>query len=135
MSQRSSTQDGDLRPLHQRVAELEVELRSARDELARLRVSLSAEVRTRRLVIATESGFERIVAEGSHDGGFLRVRGQPHDGRSRVVELFAHDPADEATSVGLALGDGGDIVAVLEVTPDNPPVLWLAPGTPGDRAR
>jgi hypothetical protein len=112
--------------LDQRVDALEAEATRLRDALDCLRASLAVEVRTRRLVVVDESGFERLVAEGAGNHGFLVLRGQAVGQGSTSVQLFADDPLDgEGVHVGVALGERGDIVAVLEVSDGREPTLWL----------
>jgi hypothetical protein len=112
--------------LDHRVDALETEAARLRDALDCLTASLAVEVRTRRLVVVDQSGFERLVAEGRDNHGFLVLRGQSAAQRSTSVQLFADDPLDgEGAHVGVALGERGDIVAVLEVSDGREPTLWL----------
>lgn len=86
----------------------EVRLAVLEEELLTLRRSLVEEVRTRRLVVVTEDGFERVVAESAEESGGVRVycRGgeEGHDART-YVELFAEQ---EPLSAGLHLTGGGN---------------------------
>jgi hypothetical protein len=108
------------------LGELRDELRLLREELAGLRSDVAAEVRTRRLVVVDSQGFERLVAEGGDDHGFLAVRGRAGERRCTAVELYVNDPVDgDGTHAGVALGEDGDIVAALEVTGHGEPTLWL----------
>lgn len=63
----------------ERVAELQQQVASLRNDLAALRASLATEVRTRRLVVEEEDGFERIVAEGRGTHGKVEVHARPVD--------------------------------------------------------
>src|SRR5882762_4519852 len=84
-------------------------VRQLTEELLELRRSSDREVRTRRLVVVEEDGFERIVAEGGGRFGQVTVYGRTPDGRSTCVELFVNDPVDaNAAHAGMALVDGGE---------------------------
>lgn len=97
----------------ERLDRLEDENRHLRLDLDLLRASISAEVRTRRLVVVADDGFERIVAEADHaEAGSLalHVRPAPNDGTGAVertsVRLFANEEWDGA---GVLLdGPGSD---------------------------
>lgn len=67
-----------------RYAALEAEIAEMRRELEALRQQLASEVRTRRLVVVDESGFERIVGETGDDWGQVSVYGRPDPRRTSI---------------------------------------------------
>lgn len=68
-----------------RLDKLEEDNARLRNDLSAMRASLAAEVRTRRLVVEEEDGFERIVAEGRGTHGKIQVHARPVD-QSRTAE-------------------------------------------------
>lgn len=118
--------------LRQRLDELTAQVHDLRRELSGLIDDLAREVRTRRLTIVEDDGFERLVAAGRGHFGHLTLRGRAPVGRSTLVELFANDPADgDDTNVGAALCDHGDVVASIDVTRGSPPALWWSDADDG----
>jgi hypothetical protein len=118
--------DDSLGDVARRLDEIEAALGSMRDELAALRRALGEELRTRRLVVVEDDGFERVVISARGAFGYVAVCGRngPRD-RSRV-ELFANDPIDgDGTHVGVALSTRGDVVASLEVLDRHRARLWV----------
>jgi hypothetical protein len=94
-------------------------------EVAALRAELHREIRTRRVVVVEEDGFERIVlsADGSH--GEVVVAARPSQDRLTRTELFALDSDDtEGPFVGIELVDRGNSVAGLSVLEGHRPRLW-----------
>jgi hypothetical protein len=124
------------RDLDDRLAAVESEVRDVRTGLDDLRRALDHEVRTRRLVVVDRGGFERLVADGGGDDASVTLRARGSGSGSTAVQLFANDPVDgDEARVGVALADGGEIVAVIEVSGDAGPTVWLrqgdAPDPPG----
>jgi hypothetical protein len=104
-----SRSEGHLDELGRQVAIL-------RDELDALRVELAHELRTQRVTVVDDDGFERITLRSHGHHGQVGVHGRGDPGRSTTVELFANDPTDgDGAHVGLALSDGGDVLAVFDV--------------------
>ena len=95
--------------------------------LASLRRALAAEVRTRRLVVAELDGFERVVAEATGGVGAVTVRTRAAGTGTVGVEVFAADPlGNDPAHVGVALLDGGDVVAAVDLVSGRPAMVWLA---------
>ena len=95
--------------------------------LARLRGTLAGEIRTRRLVVAEPDGFERVVAEATGGVGAVTVRTRTTGPGTVGVEVFAADPAGgDPAHVGVALLDGGDVVAAIDLQSGRPAMVWLA---------
>lgn len=94
------------------------ETQKLRDEVAQLRQKvaelveqMATEVRTRRLVVVEEDGFERIVAGASGAHGELAVHTRTADGLSHGsnVSLYVQDMTDhEGESVEVALWHRGN---------------------------
>lgn len=110
--------------IEDRLRRIEAENRDLRDALDALRAGLSGEVRTRRLVVEEEDGFERVVAEGHGTHGTVEVYARPVD-RERATEGAAEG---ETASVALLGNDesippsasvyflaGGDVLGSLDV--------------------
>jgi len=98
-------------------------------ELADLRTSLASEVRTRRVVVVEEDGFERIILGARDRFGHVTVVSRTPPGASTIAELFANDPVDaDGANVGVALTDAGNVVATLDVADDRAPRLWTSDG-------
>ena len=108
---------GDITEVLQRLDRLEAENRELRRELAGLRSELGREVRTKRLVVETAEGFERIVAEAEGVDAGLTVNAPPRCGRGgpSFVRLFADrdDLAEACEQAGLRLAAGGYGIATL----------------------
>lgn len=115
----------------ERLDRLEAENRELRDDLNVLRASLATEVRTRRLVVEEEDGFERIVAEGHGTRGTVEVLARPVD-RERASEGAVEGEAASVTLLGcdesippkasVYFLAGGDVRGSLDVWG-----TWLAP--------
>lgn len=75
----------------ERLERLEEDNARLRDDVAALRASLATEVRTRRLVVEEEDGFERIVAAGGAFFGAVTVHARPVDGAHANVALVGSD--------------------------------------------
>ncbi|MEL7206990.1 MAG: hypothetical protein AAGK32_01945 [Actinomycetota bacterium] len=83
-------------------------------EVAALRATLAEEVRTRRVIVATERGSERARIEASDDVGSVRVRVGPEGAGQVSAEVFAlaPQPVDgDGAEAGVVLAVGGDVVA------------------------
>lgn len=94
--------------------------------LARLRGTLAGEIRTRRLVVAEPDGFERVVAEATGGLGAVLVRTRTTGPGTVGVEVFAADPVGgDPAHVGVALLDGGDVVAAIDLQAGCRPMIWL----------
>ena len=93
--------------------------------LARLRHTLAGEVRTRRIVVTEPDGFERIVAEATGGVGAVTVRTRTITAGTVGVEVFAADPVGgDPAHVGVALLDGGDVVAAIDLQAGRPAMVW-----------
>jgi hypothetical protein len=129
--------DGEDRDrLDQLVGRVFGQLDELRAELSRLRASLEIEIRTRRIVVREDDGFERVVIGAHGRWGGVAVHGRAHRPGSTSAELFANDPVDgDGANVGLSLADAGNVVATFEVLQGRRPALWIAPEPgPGDSA-
>lgn len=114
-----------------RLDRLALALDELRARLDRIQAQLGTEVRTGRLVIVEADGFERVVADGGGHFGALTVQARPRTGGSVAIEVFAADARDgDRAHVGVALVDGGDVVAAVDVQSGRPAMIWT-PG-PGD---
>lgn len=102
------------------------DLAAIRAEVAALRAEVRSEIRTGRVVVIDESGFERIrmTADGHH--GHLTVSARRGvDDRPTRVDVFAVDAEDDAGPyVGVELVDRGDSVAGFTVIEDRSPRWW-----------
>jgi hypothetical protein len=117
--------DGDA--VHRQLDEIDVALRSLSDELQALRDALGRELRTRRIVVVEDDGFERVLVTTRGTFGFVAVRGRDGEGGATCVELFASDPIDgDGANVGVSLSDRGDVVAALDVLERHRARLWVA---------
>lgn len=111
--------------LSARLADLEASVADVRARLRRLHRQLGDEVRTRRLVIEEADGFERVVLEGNASFGAVTVRARTTAPGTVAVDLFAADGRDgEPAHIGVALVDGGDVVAAVDVLSGRPAVVW-----------
>lgn len=100
-------------------------------ELVELRRALGEEVRTRRVVVVEDDGFERIVLGAAARFGHVTVQARSAGGEPACVELFANDRINGGGAhVGVALSDAGDVAAVLELIVGRLPELWIGPATP-----
>ena len=105
------TKDPDSAPIDGSGPEsLSVRIDAVERLLLELLEHTAQEVRTRRLAVIEDDGFERVVLEagGSHGEITVAARG---DGRgATAAELYAHDASegDEATA-GVALVRDGDL--------------------------
>lgn len=70
-------------------SELAGEIDRLRTELAALRIELTSEVRTRRVVIVEGDGFERVVLGARGEFGHVTVNGRSAERGSTCAELFA----------------------------------------------
>lgn len=102
------------------------EVRSLRDELTALRESLTAEVRTRQLVVVEDDGFERCVVRTADDHATLLLGARSPKNNSTAVELYVHDAIDgDGPIVGMALLDQGNVVATFDLVSSRLPALWI----------
>lgn len=81
--------------LNQVVAELVAEVARLVEDLAEMRAAQATEVRTRRLVVVDEDGFERVELSTLTTSGSVTVHGNPGggDGDERYVRLLVEDHA------------------------------------------
>ncbi len=90
--------------------------------MAWLELQLAAmreEVRTRRLVVTEEDGFERVVAQTEYGTGVLRVRGRTVRGddgveREASVEMYVDDGGSSVPGSGVAAWAGGNPAASMD---------------------
>lgn len=103
----------------ERIAALEHNNTLLRRELEELRASLSAEVRTRRLVVVADDGFERIVAESRPHSGGIKVRCRIPEGRDEhfgtSTTVYAVDDEEHYPNAGIYVTGYGDLYASLSV--------------------
>lgn len=119
---------GDTHDIATRLDRIERTLVELRAQVERIRAQLGAEVRTGRLVVVEADGFERVVVDGAGHFGALTLRARGQDDGSVAVEVFAADAHEgDRAHVGLALLDGGDVVAAVDVQSGRPAMIW----TPG----
>ena len=74
------------------------------------------EVRTRRVAVIEDDGFERVVlqANGTHGEVTVTARGGPNS--TTAAELYAHDPTEgDAATAGIALVRDGDLQWVTDL--------------------
>ncbi len=93
--------------------ELAREVLALRAELADLRQQLATEVRTRRLVVVGENGFESIVASVTDDTADVLVRCQGELGTHATLHANDHHPG--SSFAGVYLSGGGNIVGNFDV--------------------
>ncbi|MGQ0804125.1 MAG: hypothetical protein ACT4PI_09715 [Actinomycetota bacterium] len=124
LGQGSSSNDGEGH--EPSLVDLIATVERLRTELAELRTALTTEVRTHRIVLVEDDGFERLVLETGERFGRVMLSGRPGRGRAASVELFTNDPVDDhGAHVGVALTDDENVVAVFEVVERHRPTLWL----------
>jgi hypothetical protein len=102
------------------------DLAAVRAEVDALRAEVRGEVRTGRIVVVDDAGFERIrmTADGQHGHLAITARRDADDHPTRV-DVFAIDAEDDAGPyVGVELVDGGDSVAGFTVIEGRPPRWW-----------
>ena len=101
------------------------QLAVVQQEVAALRAELRTEVRTRRVVVIEDDGFERIVLSADESHGEIVVAARPSEDRSTKAVLFALDSEDaEGPFVGMELVDRGNSVAGLSLLEGHRPRLW-----------
>lgn len=126
------------------------ETEQLRAEIQDLRLSLAAEVRTKRVVVVDEKGIGRVRV--GTDGDTCRIEMLDRDGFARValtarpgdgglvvssrtsgeptrVDVFALDAIDERDhpSTGIEVIDGGNSVGGLTVRTDRRASVWTHP--------
>ena len=121
-------------PSEDRLARLEEENRTLRSDLDALRASLSAEVRTRRLVVEEEDGFERVVAEGHGEHGTLTVYARPVD-RERAAEGAVEGDGAEVVLIGNDESIAPSASVYVRATPDGFGSLGIAGRWSAERAK
>ncbi|HET9442637.1 MAG TPA: hypothetical protein VFO65_04895 [Acidimicrobiales bacterium] len=108
---------GDFTGVLERLDRLEAENRALRRELTELRCQLAGEVRTRRIVVETAEGFERIVGEAEGPDAGLTVHAPPRCGRSGESYVRLHADCsvagEAAERAGIDLSAGGYGIASL----------------------
>ncbi len=131
---------GDVTGMVERLDRLESENRSLRQELDELREQLAGEVRTRRIVVETAEGGERVVVEADGPEAGVTVHAPPRPGRSgpSYVRLYAGCSAggEAWEQAGIDLSAGGYGIASLSYADFDGdgvyrPSLWL--NRPGRR--
>ncbi|HYI61779.1 MAG TPA: hypothetical protein VEW93_08245 [Acidimicrobiales bacterium] len=121
-----------------------------REDVARLRLEVETEVRTRRVVVMDASGadrirltadddvcrvvlidpngFERLGFEAADAHGVVRIAGRTESDHPSQVDVFALDPEDDQGAyVGVELVDQGNSVAGFTVVESRPPRTWTMP--------
>jgi hypothetical protein len=120
-----SDEHGDAGVLR-RLDDIETALRVLSADLRALRGALRRELRTRRIVVVEDDGFERVVVSTRGGFGYVAVCGRDGVGGATCVELFANDPVDvDGAHVGMAVSDHGDVVAALDALEGHRPRLWI----------
>ncbi len=92
--------------------ELAREVLALRAELANLRQQIATEVRTRRLLVEHESGFESIVAEVDSDLATVKVAAQTDP--STYASILANEQG-AGVLAGIYLSGGGNGAGMFEV--------------------
>lgn len=109
--------DEHLDRVDDRLDRLEAENHRLRAEVDALRAGFATEVRTRRLVVETPDGFERITADSDNNGGALVLHVRPRPNESHVeptsVRLYADE---ECYSAGVHLTGPGDSGGMWDVS-------------------
>ncbi len=94
---------------------VEVRLAAVEQLLGELIEHLSDEVKTRRLVVVEDDGFERVVLAAAGRHGEVMVAARNPGGGTTAAELYAHDAMEgDGAHAGVAVVSGGDIAAVIE---------------------
>jgi hypothetical protein len=76
---------------------------------------LGDEVKTRRLVVVEDDGFERVILAAAGHHGEVMVAARNPGGGTTAAELYAHDAAEgDGSHAGVAVINNGDIAAVIE---------------------
>ena len=108
------------------LGELDAAVDLLHQELAALRRDLSDEVRTGRLVVVEEDGFERVLVDAHGMYGGVEVRSRTASGGAVAAALTALDAGDgDPANVAVSLTDRGDVVASFDVTATRRPRLWI----------
>ena len=112
-----------------RIDWLEVQLNDLRNVVRTMWDPTSRELRCRRLVVLAEDGFERMTLDSRGNYGCFSIQARPSSLResgSTCVDVFAHDSVDgEEADVGMALIEGGDVVATLHLLDGRQADLWM----------
>ncbi len=68
------------------------------------------EVRTRRVAVIEDDGFERVVIQANGTHGEVTVTARGGRNGTTAAELYAHDPTDgDAATAGVTLVRDGDL--------------------------
>lgn len=95
--------------------QLAQEVLALRAELAGLREQLATEVRTRRLVVEHESGFESIVAVADHDAAQISVVARTDPETFVRLHMTERDRGGDGVFGGVYLSGGGTGVGMFAV--------------------
>jgi hypothetical protein len=96
--------------------ELAERLDAVEQLLGKLIERTATELRTRRLVVTEDDGFERVVIDASGSHGEVTVSARPGSAGPAAVDLYAHDASDgDGANVGVALVDQGNVVRSFDV--------------------
>ena len=84
----------------------------------------ATELRTRRLVVIEDDGFERVVIDALGSHGEVTVTARGGSSGSTAVDLFAHDASEgDGASAGLALVERGSVVGSFAAMAGTAPLL------------
>lgn len=108
--------------LNQVVAELVTEVARLVEDLAEMRAAQATEVRTRRLVVVDQDGFERVELSTLPTSGSVTVHGNPGGevGDERYVRLLVEEGAHAGPTaqLGLYVVTRGESAVDVEVMDD-----------------
>jgi hypothetical protein len=126
-----SAKGSDIVELRLQVETLTSLVLELRAELAGHRAAIREEIVTRRIAVADDDEFERIVLVAGPSHGTVSVSGRSVDAGA-LVELFAND-VDGRAHVGVAITEAGDVVSVFELLEGADVRLWIdSPRRAGD---
>ena len=105
------TKDPDSAPIDGSGPEsLSVRIDAVERLLLELLEHTAKEVRTRRLAVIEDDGFERVVLQADGTHGEVTVAARGEGGGATAAEMYAHDPSDgDGATAGVTLVRGGDL--------------------------
>lgn len=109
-----------------RLADLAASVDALRADLDDLRASLATEIRTQRVVLTADDGFERLVASATDRSAGMSLYCRTDDDDPTCMDIFANDPVDATGShVGVALTVRGDVVAAIDAVGGERANVWI----------